>query len=93
MAQLGARITKLEATRPRWQDCRLDLDLENLTPRALDAMAAAYGATLAYDDPSALLETLRDHLAAAQGPHGLDLGKLSNADLEALAAIWEHHSL
>ena len=93
MAQLGARVTKLEATRPRWQDCRPDLDLENLTPRALDALAAAYGATLASDEPSALLDTLRDHLAAAKGPYGLDVGKLSNADLEALAAIWEQHSL
>lgn len=91
MAQLGARITKLEAIRPKWRDFRLDP--ENLSPRARDALAAAYGATLTSDSPSAFLDTLRDHLAAAQGPQGLDMEKLSTADLEALVAIGEDYAL
>lgn len=87
MAQLGARITKLEAIRPQWRDFRLDP--ESLTPRVRDALAAAYGATLTSDSPSAFRDNLRDHLAAAQGPDGLDMEKLSTADLEALVAIGE----
>lgn len=91
MAQLGARILRLETIRPKWMDCRIDP--KNLSPRALDALAAAYGATLTSDSPSAFLDTLRNYLAASQRQHGLDMEKLSTADLEALAAIGEDYTL
>jgi hypothetical protein len=91
MARLGARITKLEATRPKWRAFRLDPD--TLSQQAREALAAAYGATVTSDNPDAFLDTLRDHLAAAQGPDGLDMGKLSDADLEAIVALGEEMAL
>lgn len=91
MARLGARILRLEATRPIWRDCRFDP--ETLSPHAREALAAAYGATLTSDNANACYETLRDHVAAARGPNGLNMAQLSDADLEALVALGEDLAL
>ena len=87
MAQLGARITKLESTRPPLLQ---GLCLESLTPETRAAMAAAYGHYLAFEAPDpdtyfhALLARMKQAQRAGQGLEALESG-----DLEALILAYE----
>jgi hypothetical protein len=82
MAQLSARITKLEITRPPLLQ---GLCLESLSPDTRAAMALAYGDTLACEtpDPDPYFQALMTRMKQAQQA-GQGLEALEDGDLAAL---------
>jgi hypothetical protein len=86
MAQIGARISRLEQSRPA-QRAGL-LDMSQLDQATLDAMAQAYADALTAPAPDwtdATLSGLVDRIERMQA-QGLAINDLSDRDLELIVA-------
>jgi len=86
MPQLHTRLTRLEQTRAALPSA--GLDLSQLDQSFLDAMAAAYAATLdrpESDWTEADLVALLDHAARLQAS-GRGLGELTDGELQVIVA-------
>jgi hypothetical protein len=87
MAQLGARITKLEATRPNpWRG----ICMEFLPPETRAAMAKAFGDFLACEAPDTqtYFQALLVRMNAARDT-GQGMTALASADLAAVIAAYD----